>query len=86
MLWNDSKRSLHGFVKMFSNSERQLTSWAKLKIPLLDEFKTATNTAQLNKLISESKIKKGKSLQEYFLHILYTQVAYIGNLWKQEQG
>ncbi|KAH8355367.1 hypothetical protein KR084_003918, partial [Drosophila pseudotakahashii] len=38
-----AKRSLQGLAKMFANSERELTSWVKLKKALLAEFKTATN-------------------------------------------
>jgi len=38
-----------GLAKMFANSEREL----------LAEFKTATNSAQLHKLMADRKMRKG---------------------------
>jgi len=84
MFWNEllkfifAKRSLQGLAKMFANSERELTSWMKLKQALLAEFKTATNSAQLQKLMADRKMRKGESLQEYFLQI--KELASRGNI------
>jgi len=63
---------------MLANSERELTSRVKLKQALLAECKTATNSAQINKLLADRKMRKCESLQEYFLQI--KELASRGNI------
>ena len=61
MCWDDfqkfifAKRSLKGLAKLFIAGERGITTWPKLKSALLEEFRLATNSAQVHKMLVDRK-------------------------------
>lgn len=84
MCWDEvqkfifAKRSLRGLAKLFVGGERGITDWSKLKISLIEEFCSVANSAQLHKLMTERKINKDESYQEYFLRM--KELASRGNI------
>ena len=48
-----AKISLSCIEKLFIQSARGITSWRRLKEGLIEEFRTATNRAQLHKKLTE---------------------------------
>lgn len=64
-----AKKSISGLAKLFIQGERGITSWTKLKAALIEEFKTTLNSAQIHRQLSERKVRKRETIQEYFLHV-----------------
>jgi hypothetical protein len=70
--WNDfeklvcARRSMSGLAKLYVQSERGLSNWTRFKNALLDEFSKKVTSAELS-LLSERKMKKEESVQEYLL-------------------
>ena len=62
-----TRKSLTGVAKLFIQSEKNLTTWKKLKSALQDEFGLKINSAKLHEMLGKRKIKKTESVQEYFL-------------------
>lgn len=64
MQWADlhnlvfAKRSMHCLAKSFVLSEKGLNSWLTLKGPLINEFKSTTNSAVLHKQLCQRKIRE----------------------------
>jgi hypothetical protein len=72
MEWSDieklvcARRCMSGLAKLFIQSERGLSTWIKLKEALLDEFLEKITSAELYKRLSQRKIKKDETIQQYF--------------------
>lgn len=64
-----AKKSIKGLAKTFISSERNISSWSKLKAALIDEFGKAVNSALLHKKLVERKMKKDEGVREYFFHM-----------------
>ncbi|KAJ8912816.1 hypothetical protein NQ315_014399 [Exocentrus adspersus] len=62
-----AKKSLSGLAKLFIQGERGIKSWKSLKNALKEEYSLKLNSAQLQKRLTDRRLKKGESVQEYFL-------------------
>ncbi|XP_076393341.1 uncharacterized protein LOC143265399 [Megachile rotundata] len=61
-----AKKSLKGLAKLYIQNEGVKT-WAKLKELLRDEFSTKMNSAELHNLLSQRKMRRNETVQEYYL-------------------
>ncbi|XP_076548116.1 uncharacterized protein LOC143306050 [Osmia lignaria lignaria] len=71
--WSDlqklvfAKKSLRGLAKLYVQSEGVVKTWTKLKSLLREEFSTKVNSAELHNLLSQRKMRKDETVQEYYL-------------------
>lgn len=73
MEWTDlqklifAKKSLTGLAKLFIQGLRGVKTWSQLRRALIDEFATRVNSADLHRQLSNRKLGRDESLQEYLL-------------------
>lgn len=73
-----AKRQLTGLAKLFIDGERNINTWISLKSALLDEFGEHITSAQLHRMLAERRMRRGETMQEYFLHV--KELAGRGNI------
>lgn len=73
-----AKKAIRGLAKTFIMGEKGITNFDKLKLALIKEFKTCVNSAQLHKMLYESRMKKDENVTEYFYRM--RDIASRGNI------
>ncbi|KAK9694740.1 Retrotransposon gag protein [Popillia japonica] len=64
-----AKRQLIGLAKLFIESEKSISTWKDLRKALLNEFGERISSAQLHRALTERKMRKNETMQEYYLHM-----------------
>lgn len=64
-----AKRQLIGLAKLFIESQKSISTWKDLRKALLNEFGERISSAQLHRALTERKMRKNETMQEYYLHM-----------------